>query len=117
MSEQLHHWHHPSQGQVTKALFQYFNDNSVLNRETVNELVESKLEKIIEKSVNSKVAELINSDRFLDFISISVINCIQNEKMSYDKSSYGFHQRIRDLVNKAIQEMVLKYYEVEVKKK
>lgn len=110
MSE-THHWHNPTQGQVIKAMYQYLADQGI-GKEAIAEIVEKKVEEV----VSSKVVQLLNSGRCDQLIAAAVANVASQERQGYESTAYGFTNRIRNLVNEKIKEIILSDFKVTVEK-
>lgn len=105
-----HHWHDPSQGQVTKAMLQHFNDLG-LTKEELLKMANEKVADIVYK----QVANLLTTEYFTQVLVAAVAHCMSADKKPYEDNRYGYHNRLRDMVNEKIKEVVFADYEVVVK--
>ena len=103
-----HHWHEPTQGQVIKAMYQYLADAGVDN---------TKLQEIVEKKIAQAVAgsvdRWVNSGKFNESIINAVAHYVQNEKQCFDRT-YGWSNRLRDLIQQELQKQLTSGFEVKV---
>lgn len=104
-----HHWHEPEQSQVTKALYQYLAKMNITT-ESLMEVCQKK----IEQAVTAKINRLLQERRLEEVVVNTVAQIIRNEKAAFDGNTYGFHNRIRDLVQEEIKRLVLANYTVSV---
>lgn len=113
MAEVEHHWHNPTLGQVTKAVYQFLSDHGY-GAESITKVVDAK----VKDAVASKIDSLINSKRFDDLIVAAVASYVKNAKEVFDRNGgYGLVNHIRDLICKQLQETILSEYQVTVTKK
>lgn len=107
-----HHWHAPTRRQVVNALQQWITDNK--------EEVFGNLNKVVTDAIRAEVAvqvsAMLRTDKYDQLILNKIVEVVAGEKKSYDSNGYGFYNRIRDLVNQKIQQLVLQDYKVTVSK-
>lgn len=108
-----HHWHEPAQGQVIKAMHQYFTEMGV-----TKELLLQRVEVKIGEVISAKIESLLKSKRFDELIVSAVATYVKSVRQLYDNESrgYGLNNHIRDLIQKELQATVLKEYCVSVTK-
>ena len=112
-TEVVHHWHDPTQGQVTKAMYQYLADQGISQKE-VSDIAAKKVNDIL----SGYVDRLINSGKFDELVLANVLSFLKNEKAVFERQGgYGLTNRIRDMIAKQLQETVLSEYKVEVTKR
>lgn len=107
-----HHWHEPTQGQVTKAMYQFFTDLGV-TQENLMKLVDSK----VREAVAARVETWVNSGKFDDLIVAAVASYVKDDAKAFDrKGGYGLVNHVRDLIRKELTESLLRDYKVTVEK-
>lgn len=104
-----HHWHDPSQGQVTKAMLQHFSDLG-LNKDELLKMARQRVDDIVEKVVT----RLLGTEYFTQVLIAAVAHSMSSDKKPYEQNKYGYHNRLRDMVNEKIKEVLLADYEVTV---
>lgn len=118
MSENIqHHWHEPTQGQVTKATYQYLADMGV-TKDAIQAMVEKHVERKMSDILASHVADRVNSGKFDSMLLAAVADYKKNLKEVFDRQGgYGVTNHIRDIIRQALAELILSEYKVEVTKK
>lgn len=113
MSDIEHHWHNPTQGQVSKAVYQYLADSGV----TRDILADSVSRKIAE-AISGAVDRAIKSGRFDELLLTAVLSYVQNEKTIFNREGgYGLSNRLRDIIQKELAAILVKDYQVSVTKR
>src|SRR5690349_20478726 len=97
-----HHWHEPTQGQVVKAMYQYLADMGI-TQEKINEVVEKKVQQVLA----GKVDAWVNSGRFDKLLTEAVAQYVLGEEKAYEANRYGFHNRLRFLIQEHLKTLLL----------
>lgn len=107
-----HHYRDPSQSQVNKALYQFLADQGV----TVDKL-ERIVEKKVQEAMERMVSKMLTEDRYMKMFVNTAAQVMLKEKVTYDASTYGWQNKVRDLVQQELQRLVLSEYKVTVEKR
>lgn len=107
-----HHWHAPTRAQVVNALQQWATDNKEEVFGNLNKVVAA----AIKAEVAGQVSAMLRTDKYDQLILNTIADVVAGEKKVYESNGYGFYNRIRDLVNQKIQQLVLQDYKVTVSK-
>jgi hypothetical protein len=93
-----------------KALYQFIADSGVTVTK-LEEIVNRKVEEVVERVLN----RMLEQERLQKLLLAAVGQVLVGEKKCFD--SYGWHNRIRDLIQQELQRTVLAEYTVKVEKK
>ena len=104
-----HHWHDPTLGQVTKAMYQYLQDQGI-DRKYMEGVIENKVQSILA----GKIDTWVNSGRFDTLITDAVAQYVLGEKKAYEANKYGFHNRLRYLIEEHLKTLLIANYDITV---
>lgn len=95
-----HHWHDPPKRELTKALFQFLNDQKI-NRETLEPMVEAK----VKECISQKLDQMFTGDAWKRVLTHAVEDYIRTNVPSLSQTAGAVNfvkARIDDIVRQAI---------------